>query len=535
MTASATAIFDFLNESAALVIERHEVSCPHFRQLRRAIRLLVKILHESEEPSNTEIAVTLRTGLFRLLSSPVHFNTNTFSFLYQTGSESQVRRILGEDAELLYRAAIEAAGLLAKDGSRLRDVYLDVVRSTSEAGETTKIYCHRQAVGEHGVSDGKWPQEKLSFLHSLSEYRDSQPFDTLIKVGPLRGKGWGAVPDALVTAARFSKLKQIVWEGCYDEPEFGLDPAIYIQMGAGHASPGTTPNPVIVPDLRITRHSYEESGSDPVEKTDNPLDEDDFAVLSMIGRPSSVAGRAVLVQIDEHHGIFYHPRSKVLSLDPEAGTGARIGLRIPGATLEAGMMIIRWVGDEPDGGTQNYAGHGYYSRIWKQELKDQMLRDEEGLIRRLHREGLDLVGPGAALAHWIRDPSTVIHAPQQKRHFEILIRTLGIQPDDGGSVERWTRRAWSEIGRTRGEAIVQGRDDHANVEHEIMRSIAGEEARLTIKSFQSSQFTERLTEDCRFGGQVMFFRVMAVELGYSPPDSAIRVIIPMDEAEKWLE
>ena len=36
------------------------------------------------------------------------------------------------------------------------------------------------------------------FLHSVRDYNNTPPFGALLKVGPLRSAGWGAVPDAVI-------------------------------------------------------------------------------------------------------------------------------------------------------------------------------------------------------------------------------------------------------------------------------------------------------------------------------------------------
>ena len=64
------------------------------------------------------------------------------------------------------------------------------------------------------------------------DYREVEPFDVLVKVGPLRSKGWGSAPDATLSAPRFAKMVQIVWSGCGDEDDFGYDPAGIIAGGA---------------------------------------------------------------------------------------------------------------------------------------------------------------------------------------------------------------------------------------------------------------------------------------------------------------
>lgn len=521
MTVTATEVFEFTRLHPELRIERHEVFCPYFQILRRAVRQLAVMLAESQYSYDYELSVELRGSLFRLLSSPVEFSEGTFDFLTLLGSELVVRRSHGNDAADWLHAALIAAEHLVCLGSRLREVYLNLVRESQAAGDDLRIFCHRLAEGDHQPAD-----EPLSLIRSVTEYRESAPFDTLIKVGPLRGRGWGAVPDALVSAPRFSVLRQVVWEGSADEPEFGLDPV--------------TPPGSHSPRNRITsvvHHAY--SGIEAEEGTVPPPENsevDDFQILTSAMRARAPDQRqAYLVQIDDLHGILYFPGSKIMSFDPMARQGEAANFRVAGTTLEEGMMVIRWLSETNDSAGQPLADHGYFSRIWKRELQVQIRKNESGLIRRLRSAGLNLLDLHGALSHWRRDPTTVIHAPQSREHFEILITVLEIHPGNAGSLKKWVLLAWEEIAHTRGLAIGQGLIGHANAENEILRSLSGIEGILRNNCKKDDQFLMVLPEDCAEKGQLLFSRVLSTEKGYFPPDSLLRVITEIKEAQKWRE
>src|SRR5262249_42711522 len=92
-----------------------------------------------------------------------------------------------------------------------------------------KIYCHPHARVHFETLSPQFGDALCStelFLHSLRQYRETKPFDLLIKMGPLRTYGWGSVPDALLTAPRFGTLAQFVWSGSRDDSNFGYDPII---------------------------------------------------------------------------------------------------------------------------------------------------------------------------------------------------------------------------------------------------------------------------------------------------------------------
>src|SRR5690606_17542437 len=113
--------------------------------------------------------------------------------------------------------------------------------------------------------------------------------------------------------------------------------------------------------------------------------------------------------------------------------------------------------------------------VWKTRLNSEYSNDPEGLVERLWDAGLELLGLHSCIRHWCKTATTVIHAPQQKRHFEILISVLGI--GFGAHEERWARRAawwqyaWDEIRCARGEAIQTGRQEQQIVDQQLLEAL----------------------------------------------------------------
>src|SRR5262249_33426726 len=104
-----------------------------------------------------------------------------------------------------------------------------VIRELRGQRQIFKIYCHRRAqqyFESIPIPPDDPPISENAFLHSLLEYRDAPPFDALVKFGPLRARGWGSAPDAVLNAPRFGTLVQIVWSGSNDDSDFGFDPVL---------------------------------------------------------------------------------------------------------------------------------------------------------------------------------------------------------------------------------------------------------------------------------------------------------------------
>jgi hypothetical protein len=202
------------------------------------------------------------------------------------------------------------------------------------------------------------------------------------------------------------------------------------------------------------------------------------------------------------------------------------------------MYLVRHASLEFGGG-EVHAEHGYYSRIWKDELQRQLDAMPHALCEKLRSDGIDLEDLPGALRHWARAPTTVIHAPQRRDHFEILIRVLGVEqamPGQDGKHRPlpWWQRAWREIAASRGVAIQAGVLGHEAFEEEVLKVLKRmlPEVRRSIAS-EGGSFSLSFPDDAGFNGMAFFDRVLSIDRGFAAPDGDLRLVQELGALEKW--
>lgn len=541
MSVSACQIFDFLEGRELWKIERDEIASPGFGSLRRNLRQIISRLGDSDDQLALDIVDGLRPLLSEWLTVPVPFDQSIVDAITDLFGQSEaVEACWGHDIRVAYEAAVRAGGALISSENPMRERLRALIQKLSSQGQIFKIYCHRRA-RPHFESllpsfEGTHVQ-KLAFLHSPSEYRQVEPFDVLVKVGPLRVRGWGSAPDALVTAPRFGTLAQLVWSGSADDPDFGYDPV------SPTSEPSETKRPSALRavsdghgSLRWTTQ-VARFGEDPDALSNGSADTaiDDLQFLHDVLRHRDKRS-ATLVQIDDSHAILYPPHSKVLCFDPNPSSKDPIDYCIPDETLSERMFLIQPnIADVNLGGAT--AQHGAYSQVWKRRLTEEFHSNQNDLINRLRKAGLNLVHMRSAIEHWCEPPSNVIHAPQQMRHFEILIQVLGL--DDLENINRnqasspWWQRAWVEIRRSRGEAIQSGFLEREIVDEQLLAILHGLLPQIQERAAERASFEVPIPLRSDVHGSFIFYPVIAVEHGFHVPETELKIIQELKTTDKW--
>lgn len=536
MSVAASQILNFLEEREAFIVERHEISSPPFGILRQSLRQIVLKLLDSDEAEALVISARLRGLLSEWLTVPVTFDQSMADAVRELfGDAHTVRSRWGGDILTLYETALQAAASLQSVENPVREKLREVIQELRSQGRSFKIYCHRRAklyYESQFVSPGDLPLSESTFLHTVRDYRDTEPSDVLVKVGPLRSRGWGSAPDALLTAPRFGTLVLIVWSGCGDEPGFGYDPssAITDSSGAELVAAEKTVHSTLKWTERLTRTG------ESLASTLGYVAEADELQIFRETQQRGLTRPAKLFQVDAGHGIFFSPYSQVLSFDPSEGTREPIAHRIPGETLLTGMFVLMPRLDDVDLGRVQ-AEHGYYSRIWKAKLEQEWRTDGSGLIERLQAAGLNLKGLASAIRDWCRPPGTVIHAPKQIKHFEILLRVLGVDGDTINSPREtgapWWKYAWYEIRRSRGEAIQAGVLEHEIVEEQLLMMIRSLLSLIRYEALENRVFDLIIPAGSGMTGRLSFFPVCGIEEGFSVPENQLRIVHDLKTVDQW--
>ena len=228
MPVAASDVFAFLEGQESATIFRHEIALPAFRSLRLNVRQIVVGLGEAQGHESIDISDQLRALVSEWLTVPLPFDHSMLDALTGLiGKPASVQARWGNDMRIWYETALGATETLAASTNPIREKLREAIHGLRLGTAPFRIYCHRRArIHFESIFASPIDRPLLEdvFLHSVRDYRDTKPFDDLIKVGPLRARGWSSAPDALISAPRFHTLRQFVWAGCCDEPDFGYDP-----------------------------------------------------------------------------------------------------------------------------------------------------------------------------------------------------------------------------------------------------------------------------------------------------------------------
>ncbi len=533
MPPAASSIFNFLSRNETCSIERHEIASATFGALRRNMGAIIGRLSTSEDLEAAEVANSLRVLLFTWLTSPVSFDASILDAVQSFGAPDAFEARWGLRGE--YKAALRAAQEMILGGNPVREELLAAVRKLRADGRMFKIFCHRKARGHFDslfIPPTDACLDDSSFLHSVRDYNNADPFNTLIKVGPLRSKGWGAAPDAVISAPRFETLVQLVWSGCGDEPGFGYDPV------GPPPTPGnavalhhhdTLPNQIC-----WTKHVIH-TGSDPGVIQYYMPEQDEFVAFPEPNQPG-LRRSATLLEILAGDGILYPRKSDVLSFNPNAGAIEPVDFRVPGETLVEGMFVVQPQIREIAFGEMQ-AAEGGYCRIWKQRLREELQASPDAFCLILHNKGLNLQSLRLCVENWAEPPHAVIHAPQKRRHFQILIDALALDSAITEPVGRdnrpWWQRAWDEIRITRGEAIQTGIQEHELIEQqalELMKSLLPE---IRTRATGVEGFRLQIPPGSDLRGAFVFFKVLRIEEGFLAPETEMKVVRDLNTLEQW--
>jgi hypothetical protein len=236
---------------------------------------------------------------------------------------------------------------------------------------------------------------------------------------------------------------------------------------------------------------------------------------------------AILVQVDDVNGILYPLYSRILSFNPTQSGEESIDLRVLEETLTEGMFIIMpIVGDVDLGGSR--ATHGHFSQLWITRLEQEFRTDGLALIMRLKNAGLDLMHLGSALKRWCRPPSTVIHAPKEKRDFQILWEVLDIP---GGRAA--CQQAWDEVRRSRGEAIQTGFQEQDIIDEELRRILILLLPQIRERIVENIGFHLDIPDEFALRGYFLFLKIIGIEEGFQAPDNALKFVYELGYFDQW--
>ena len=438
MAVTASQVFRCLEQAPALHVARHEIHCAPFEDLRHAVYRIILGLSD-EDYGDTDIAGGLRSALSEWLTVPVPFSHLHLPALGDFGDPAITGTRWGDDIRRDLETALSSLQEIRQCVSPLRDALAEELQRAIESGRRWRIYCHRRAA-EHFVAccaEIGHHLDPAAFIHSLRDYRSAEPFDLLIKVGPLRRRGWGAFPASCLNAPRYRDLVQFAWAGTRDETGVGDDPLLASWIGSStgaadgqhhQTAAGGGLADTSLAGIRLVSTTFlhgdqtsRSIGGPSAEGGD--LDElHSFSEMVRVAAPR----RAWLLHLDNESGILYPPHAEVLLVDFAAVHRATSWKGELSEGSPSGKYLVR-----ADIGDVNLGAHsterGWFSVRWKRELERRFTCNERDLLWQLRSAGIRLRNLRGCVQHWLLPATTVIHAPQRARYFELLIGVLDME------------------------------------------------------------------------------------------------------------
>lgn len=535
-----TSCFEFLERHECFLLDRREIISNPFENLRKQMRAILAAMYECGDDHEIIIARALRKSLSKWLTVPVPFNGEFTDTIQLLGSRDTIERRWGNNVYRAFEAAISAAKSMQQDGSPMRIFLGYEIEKLFKDEKSFRLYAHPDSV-EYFMSiypDLREPH----FIYGHNEYANSDPFDVLLKVGPLRSEGWGKCPDALLTSPRFCTLTQFVWSGSSDEDGFGMDPvteASVVDLLAKKQGVVVNGERDALKWSSMTTKAGDTAHESEYGITDEP-EEDDFSFLFRIQSCYADVHHdrlAALLQFVNTYGILVPYREEIMVYDPERNEVDRAIelVRPTGQHLDGCFFVLPMIGTADFG--EVHVKTTKFSKIWKDCLAE-VIKGSKGdlsvLSQWLKMKKVSLLNLDSRILEWCHPPGTVIPAPREWEHFNALIAVLGSHYNKYELLdEGFAKKAWAEIRRSRGIAINEGREEsrtQKELEFNLLKKIMPE---IVSTEKQGDEFAVDVPPGNILKGSFRFFRIASVELGLVVPDTVLREIHTLKELEIW--
>jgi hypothetical protein len=511
MNESTSELIRFLSETVSTGELRYKairIKSDLIDKFRSRIRLIYSVLLEDDDHSNR--VANLRLELLKIQSSPV---VPPLIFLENCGlgGANKVKDIWGLE---VYRACKELEEIL----SLLHDDVSPFIRQAEPVisehlhlygPDMVKIWAHRNEKQEFirefqkvGVA-----LQDSHFISSSSLYKDVSIFKSLFRFGPLRSFGWSRVPKVLLSVPKYNHFTQFLWSTSYDEDDFFVDSIVddINYLSRFDISQEEVLLPVQVPNISLW--------------LDDEAD-DDYEFL--LNKPINMAGtqQCVLVEFLRDKGVLLTPNSEQLVYRKISG-GNSFSYKKAKEIEPQDTLLLYKVDADLGGSGLSHKGIKL-APLWKSALDQMHSHSYSYLISKMHEEGIDLSDLDRAAKDWKKmDEGEVIHGPQSKSHFKILIDK--VLPDCLGEGVGWAD-AWKEIQNSRVGAIQYGRIESSIADEELLNYLNVHEDSLFYDLAEQSSFALTLDESTGLSGSIDFYLVDDFSVDFKAPENAVGVI-----------
>lgn len=533
MSLDVTRYMEFLGSSSSFKIKRYEIDYPPVNELRKSLRQIAcKLDCENEHQKK------LFSGIFSIISSlqlsPVIFDEKfyeTIAALFP--SQSKIEDIWGSEISDNLLRAKDIAYDLVGESNPIIDKLIESAKAAYSLGRKCKVFITNKDNIELIIHILK--KEGLNFsrediISSPSEFAASETFDTLIRLGPFLSSGVGSCPSSILSAPRYSRIVQLIWHGNKDDPDFGDDAIIMFN----ERNAELIKSPVVQWNISSENISY--IWSKPIRSSiisETNVSGNDFFVI----RPyvEGEISDAVLLAIDDFHGILYSPRSDIVIFDPSADPDERVS-RINAADAPVGGYICR-IREVTTGGLHSNSETAERSKIWKSLLTFHIENKLDQLVSRMVQSNVTLLCLPQQLRYWAMPASSVIHAPLREEHFYALCKALEINTkiETPNGLVDFQSIAWNDIRMSRIDAIISGQELSELILKHVINALTASSYEIAAQITCGKSNIKWLITPYDNSHEIFveFNQLKRVETGLRVPNAELMRILELDFIKQW--
>jgi len=505
--------------------ELHIGESPLFSAIRHHMRILYSELYQPEgDAQQNEPALMLRFEMQKWLTSPQIPDSDLF-LRCGLADDGRIRRQWGEQTAKTVALLKDLITCSAEEDSVLNAEFVRLfVNLADEYGEDRiRIWCHQKERDLfRDLLKGLAELDDRTFISTLAEYRKSPPIDALIRFGPLRTRGFGNAPEALITSPSYRRLVRLVWTGLADEEGFADDPVL-----------PTHNHLATLRSVRTVVTGKPWTVTVPAEMKEA----DDLVFLEQKAPAGNNLHRCVLVEFPAEYGVLLRPGSRLLVFSPHFTEADAIGYRSIN-DVEAGDYLLIHDADADLGELSVDAGRAPLAALWKKALADAWRRHPGVCTQKMQQAGIDLKDLNRATEKWTEMHGTVIHAPRRKKHFETLL-TKVLDPElippmetNGKVVPGW-HRAWEEVESSRVAATQQGAVKNVIVNEQLVAVLYKELPHIRDMISLNDVYHHRLQPTSGLTGSVVFRLVLSLSADFAAPAEQLEKLLKIPLAEQY--
>lgn len=479
---SASPIFELWSNHNKFIRVRIGVECQAYDLFRNAGRNLMRLLLAREEDTATALLGAVHSILGEVATVPVSFDTKVPDRVRAIGGGvARVKAQWGSDCANAHQEFIDSALALCSERSALRDAVEQVL--IDQLDSKLRFFCHRNCIDAF-TSLGATPDQALTTTDS---YRKADPFETLLKVGPVRSVGFGRMPEAILAAPRFVQFHQVTWACEHDEPAFGearMEP-----LGFSIASHWESQSHIFKCGHPLCDSIQPRSTED-----GDCFDEQIWTRISRIRGPTL---RGTVLKLSGSRMLMQRPGSEIATYSPASG---RVVLKEAEDVAE-GDVILHHEHISLDLGPVA-TSDAPIVREWREALRVKYSHNTPLFLGELKRQGLRLVHLGSAVKAWMSN-----QRPQQEAHFEIVSRVIGWDA-------KQSRKVWRIFSEQHGAAVQHGLIGAALATEALVNALNGGASLEVLRDFAIGQHASPLRLPVEIAGsnfEVQAFTVEEVE------------------------